>query len=442
MATIIDIIILVFLIIANGIFSMAEFALVSSRKIKLKQLSSERKAGADAALTLIEDQTSFLSSVQIGITLVGVCTGAYGGATFANVLEPFLVNIPIIGNYANAISFTIVILIITYFSIVIGELVPKRIGLANPEGIACTVAPIFVFITRLFYPISYLTSGLTNILVKVSGISQTYSPGVIEEEIHLLLEEGAETGVIDETEQDLVESVFEFGDSQIVDLMVPRPDIIAIDINDTLQKNIDIMKNSRHTLYPVYKETLDSIIGVVSIRDLWAYSQREQNIELSKVMQDIVVVPNQMTALDLIQRFRNATSPLAVIIDEYGSVIGLITLHDLLEAIVGDLSRVDQEEEHPKVIRRHDNSWLVDGKATPEELHEVTGIDCTDESTKGVFRTIAGFILYQTGRIPKEGDTISWNGYVFEVVDMDSNRIDKILISTLNKEEEDADSSK
>jgi putative hemolysin len=429
MIAIIDIIILILLIIVNGFFSMAEFALVSSRKIKLKQLASQEKTGANAALTLMEDQTSFLSSVQIGITLIGICTGAYGGASFSPILEPLFATIPLIGAYSSAISLIFIILIITYFSIVIGELVPKRIGLSNPEGIACTVAPIFLFITRILAPFSYLTSGLTHIMVKILGVSHISSPDVIEEEIHLLLEEGTESGVIDETEQDLVESVFVFGDSRIVDLMVPRPEIIAIDIDEPLYKTIEIMKKSSHSRYPVYKETLDSIVGIVSVRDIWAYSPMNQDIELSRVMQDIVVVPNQITAMDLIRRFRNATSPLAVIIDEYGSVVGLITLHDLLEALVGDLSGVDQEEKNPQVTHRQDGSWLVDGRLSPEELKELTGIDCTDESTKGIFRTMAGFLLYETGRVPSEGDSVSWNGYVFKIVDKDWHRIDKILIS-------------
>ncbi|QXO94149.1 hemolysin family protein [Methanospirillum purgamenti] len=438
MTTSIDIIILFLLIIVNGFFSMAEFALVSSRKIKLKQLASEGKTGAHAALGLMEDQTSFLSSIQIGITLVGICTGAYGGATFSHVLEPFIENIPFIGTYSQAISITGVILVITYFSIVIGELVPKRIGLANPEGIACTIAPVFVLITRIFAPFSYLTSGLTHLLVKIFGISDQKTPDIIEDEIHLLLEEGAESGVIDETEHNMMESVFEFGDRPIDDLMIPRPDIIAIDIDDEPSKNLDIMRNSKHTRYPVYRDTLDSIIGIISIRDLWTYSQSHQTIDLSKVIQEILVVPNQITALDLIHRFRNATSPLAIVVDEYGSVVGLITLHDLLEALVGDLSKVDNEEEIELVTRRHDGSWLVDGRTTPEELYELTGISCIEDSARGFFKTMAGFMLYQTGSIPKEGETIVWDNYSFEIVDMDGHRIDKILITPKEPEIKDS----
>ena len=429
MAVIIDLITLTFLIIVNGFFSMAEFALVSSRKIRIKQLESEGKPGARAVLSLIEDQNSFLSSIQIGITLVGICTGAYGGAIFSHALEPAFRVIPVIGSYSEVVSFTLIILIITYFSIVIGELVPKRIGLANPEEIACFVAPVFMLIIRIFYPVSFLTTGMTNFLVRMLRIHEIPSSEIIEEEIHLLLEEGAETGVIDKTEHDMVESALGFGDLRVVDLMIPRPDIIAIDCEDPLSKNIGIMRSSQHTRYPVYKGSLDAIIGVLSVRDLWAYSQSEQDLELSSVIQEILVVPNQLTILELIQRFRTATCPLAVIIDEYGSVTGLITLHDLLEALVGDLSRVDHEAEIPKITKRHDGTWLVDGRTSPEELYEVTGVDCIEESRNGFFRTMAGFILYLTGNIPKEGDTVPWNEYTFEIVDMDGNRIDKILIS-------------
>ena len=427
-----DILILILLIFVNGFFSMSEFALVSSRKIKLKQMATENKPGSQAALTLTEDQTSFLSSIQIGITLVGICTGAFGGATFSHLLEPFISGIFIIGDYSSFISMIVVILVITYFSIVIGELVPKRIGLANPEKIACTVAPLFILITRFFSPVCFLTSGLTKIIVKILGLSHSTSSDLIEEEIYLLLEEGTESGVINEDEQDMVENVFDFGDSKITDLMIPRPDIVALDIEDPIQTNIEIMKKSNHSRYPIYNRTLDSIIGILSIRDLWIHSQTNQTADISEVMQDILVVPDNLTALDLLKRFREATSPLAVIIDEYGSVIGMITLHDLLEALVGDLSRVDNEESHERIVTRADGSWLVDGKTSLDDLEEFTGIVCVDELNKGAFRTLAGFILFEIGKIPKEGDIISWSGYDFEIIDMDGHRIDKVLVSRKN----------
>ena len=424
-----DIFILIMLILANGFFSLAEFALVSSRKVKLKQMAEEKKPGADAALIISEDQTTFLSAIQIGITLIGICTGAFGGATFSHYLEPFLLNIPILSTYSEFFSIVIIVIIITYFSIVIGELVPKRLGLAQPEIIACKIAPVFLSITRISAPFSYLTTLLTNYIVKISGVSQDPSPEVIEEEIHLLLEEGAESGVIDETKQDIVESVFELSNRQIVDLMVPRPDIIALNIEDPLKDNLDIMIATRHTRYPVYRGGLDSMVGVLSVRDLFACSQSCQDMDISTVMTEIVVVPDHISALDLIRQFREATSPLAIIIDEYGSVIGLITLHDLLEALIGDLSLVDQEQNVSHAIKRTDGSWLVDGKITIEELNEITGIDCTEDKGKRYFRTLAGFILYETGEIPSPGFKFSWNGYVFEIVDMDGQRIDKVIIS-------------
>jgi len=229
----------------------------------------------------------------------------------------------------------------------------------------------------------------------------------------------------------MVESVFEFGDSQIADLMIPRPDIVALNLNDPITKNFEIIERTGHTRYPIYQDTLDSIIGIISIRDLWLIAHKNTEVDFSKIMQDILVVPDNMKALDLIRRFKTATSPLAVIIDEYGSVVGLITLHDLLEALVGDLSRVDQDDEEPLITRRHDGSWLIDGRTSPEELYEITGIDCSEESSKGGFRTMAGFILYKMGSIPATGDYFSYDGNEYEVVDMDGHRIDKILITRL-----------
>lgn len=428
MSVYIDLIVVILLILANGFFSLAEFALVSARTVKLRQMASDRISGADAAMRLAEDQTTLLSAIQIGITLVGICTGAFGGAAFAQELEPFFRGIPGIGAYSDLISLVTIVLVITYFSIVIGELVPKRIGLSWPEDIACRVAPSVTLITRISTPVSYLTSGLTNLIMSVIGPDKNDSPEVIEEEIHMLLEEGTEAGVIDKAEQKIVESVFELSESRIVDLMVPRPDIVALNIEDPMEENRKIMQETGHTRYPVYRGSLDSVIGVVSVRDLWAHISTGHQEDLSSVMQEIVVVPKQITALELLRRFRTATSPLGVIIDEYGSVVGMITLHDLLEALVGDLSRVDHEEEVPRIVRRTDDSWLVDGKTTIDELHEMTGIECVDQDNRGHFRTLAGFILNESGKIPREGEILRWKGLQFKVVSMDGHRIDKILI--------------
>ncbi|MDD1723679.1 MAG: hemolysin family protein [Methanospirillum sp.] len=429
MSLFIDLIIITLLIFANGFFSLAEFGLVSARKVKLRQMASDGIPGADAAIRLAEDQTGLLSTIQIGITLIGICTGAYGGAAFAQELAPYFSGIPIIGAYSDLVSLVIIVLVITYFSIVIGELVPKRIGLSRPEHTACTVAPLMVLITRISTPVSYLTSGLTNFIMSVLGQNREDSPEVIEEEIHMLLEEGTEAGIIDKAEQKILESVFELSESSIVDLMVPRPDIVALNIEDPIEDNRKIMQETGHTRYPVYRGNLDTVIGVLSVRDLWAHISAGHPEEISAVMQEIVVVPKQITALELLRRFRTATSPLGVIIDEYGSVVGMITLHDLLEALVGDLSRVDHEEEKPRIVRRTDDSWLVDGKTPIDELHEDTGIDCSDQENKGQYRTLAGFILNESGEIPREGDIIPWNGLQFRVVSMDGHRIDKILLT-------------
>ena len=425
----IEILFILVLILINGYFSMAEIALVSSRKVRLEQLASDGDAGAARALQLISSTSRLLSAVQIGITLVAVLTGVFGGATLAERLTVLLSKIAWLAPYAATVSLVIVVLVTTYFSLVIGELIPKKIALNNPEKIASKVSGVMRFVSWLTAPLIHLLSISTDLGLRILGIHPSKDPPITEEEIRVLIDQGTRVGVFGEAEQDMVESVFEFSDSHIVDLMVPRPDIIALDIEDPIETNIEIMKNSNHTRYPIYKGTLDSIIGIVSIRDLWAYAQSDQPADITKVKQDILVVPDQLTALDLIRQFKNATSPLAIIIDEYGSVIGLITLHDLLEALVGDMSRVDNEEEHPLVIKRHDGSWLVDGRTSPEELCEFTGIDCTEESTKREFRTIAGFILYEMGSIPKEGDSVTWHEYEFEIVDMDGNRIDKVLIT-------------
>jgi len=439
MAVTLEIFIIIILIILNGLFSMAEFALVSARKIRLQQMVERGEKGADTALSLSEDPNTFLSTIQVGITLVGILTGAFGGAAIATEIEGYFTVVPAMEPYAGIISLFVVVLIITYFTLVFGELVPKRVGLVYPEQISAVVAGPIIIISKIFSPINKLASLLTDAVLWVFNSHAPQDQMVTEEDITSLLEEGTQAGVFDEAEQELVQSAFRFGDREVTTLMAPRPDVVYLDLEDTFEENKAKVLASGHTRYPVCRGGLDSVIGVVSIRDLWSQMVSGEEPDLTLLLQDALVIPEHITALRLLELFRTATTPLAVIMDEYGSVAGIITLHDLLEAIVGDLSTVDEPDEEPGIIEREDGSWFIDGMLPAEELRELLGRESLPGENEGVYRTAAGFVMAELGKIPIPGDHFVMDGIRFEVADMDKRRIDKILVSRTRPRHEDVD---
>ncbi|WP_319580674.1 hemolysin family protein [uncultured Methanospirillum sp.] len=439
MAVTLEIFIIIILIVLNGLFSMAEFALVSARKIRLQQMAERGEKGADTALSLSEDPNTFLSTIQVGITLVGILTGAFGGAAIANEIEGSFTVVPALDPYAGIISLFVVVLIITYFTLVFGELVPKRVGLLYPEQISAVVAGPIIIVSKIFSPINKLASLLTDAVLWVFNSHAPQDQVVTEEDITSLLEEGTQAGVFDEAEQELVQSAFRFGDREVTTLMAPRPDVVYLDLEDSFEENKTKVLASGHTRYPVCRGGLDSVIGVVSIRDLWSQMVSGEEPDLTLLLQDALVIPEHITALRLLELFRTATTPLAVIMDEYGSVAGIITLHDLLEAIVGDLSTVDEPDEEPGIIEREDGSWFIDGMLPAEELRELLGRESLPGESEGVYRTAAGFIMAELGKIPIPGDHFVMDGIRFEVADMDKRRIDKILVSRTRPRHEEVD---
>ncbi|HWQ67961.1 MAG TPA: hemolysin family protein [Methanospirillum sp.] len=423
-----ELLIIAALIMANGLLSMAEFALVSSRRVRLSQMAERGDAGAQCAIEITQDPGTFLSTIQIGITLIGILAGAYGGATLTREFQAILSAVPWIKDYSDTICLFIVVLIITYFTLVFGELVPKRIGLAHPEKIASLVALPIKAASRLISPLNILTNRSTDAVLWLFGSQSISQPAVTEEDITILLEEGTEAGVFKEAEQDLVRSVFRFGDREVISLMAPRPDVVFLDLTDNPEVNREKISSTGHTRYPVCNGGVDSIVGVLSIRDLWAQIDSGSDMDLEPLVQDVLVIPEHITALELLEMFKTARTPLAVIIDEYGSVSGIITLHDLLEAIVGDLSMVDEADEEPAVIERDDGSWLIDGMLPITDLKVILEQDLLPGEREGHFRTIAGYVMAELGKIPSSGEWFIRDGYRFEVVDMDQRRIDKILI--------------
>jgi len=431
MAVVIEIFIIIILIILNGFFSMAEFALVSARRVRLSSLAEKGVRGADRALALSEDPNTFLSTIQIGITLIGILAGAFGGAAIAGQISPYFSTIPYIGVYSGAISLLCIVLIITFLTLVFGELVPKRVGLAYPERISAAVAHPIMVIATLLAPLNHLASRSTEAILWLLGSRNLHEPPVTEEDITTLLEEGTQAGVFDEAEQELVESVFRFGDREVVSLMIPRPDIVYLDLEDSLDENQNKILTTRHTRYPVCKGTLDSIMGVISVRDLYAQTGSGNRPDIEEIIQEAMVIPEHITAIRLLELFRTAKTPMAVVMDEYGTVAGIITLHDLMEAIVGDLSTVDQEVEEPAIVKREDGSWFIDGRLPAEELRELLTVPALPGEEEGHFRTAAGFLISELGRVPSTGDVVIFDNFRLEVADMDDRRIDKILVSTV-----------
>ncbi len=428
MSVIFELFIILVLIMLNGFLSMAEFALVSSRKVRLEQMAEEDKTGAKKVLELINDPNNFLSAIQIGITLIGILAGAFGGVSLSKDLEPYIALIPNLSQYADLISLLIIVLIITFVTIVVGELVPKRIGLTEPEktAIKC-VSPIY-YLVKITGPVIFLTSGATNIILKILGSEKNPEETVTEEEISVLLEEGTRAGVFNETEQEIVESVFRFADRDVASIMVPRPDFIALDLDDSFEKIKEIIASTGHTRYPVFKHDIDQISGVVSVRDLFVKYLVDKNPILTDIIKPVLMVPESLSTIRLLEMFKGAASPLAIVVDEYGSVLGIVTLHDLIEGIVGDMDSVDMDSCEPDVVEREDGSWYVDGTYSIIDLKELLGLSEITGEEEYHFRTVAGFVMAVLDKIPVTGDYIFFGGYKFEVADMDGHRIDKLLI--------------
>jgi putative hemolysin len=419
----IEIFIILGLILLNGIFSMAEIALVSARKARLEAQAQKGDAQAKEALALANHPDTFLSTVQIGITLIGILTGIFSGDTVTNDVREFFRRFPSIAPYANGLATALVVVVLTYFSMVLGELLPKRIGMSNPERIAKLVAGPMRVISLATHPFIWLLSKSTNGLTKLLRVKPNESH-VTEEEIKAIINEGTEQGAIEEAEQEIIERVFHLGDRNITSLMTHRSDIIWFDVNDNEQSIKEKIIKEPHSIYPICDGDIDEIKGVVSIKDLYITS----DLTLFKhIMKPAMFVPENNTAYRVLEKFKESQTQSCFIVDEYGSVQGMITLNDILEAIVGDLPQADIDDY--EIIKREDGSYLVDAQIPFYDF--LSRFEMTDWMNEGEheFNTLAGFILHKLERIPQTGDTMEWKGFRFEIMDMDSLRIDKILVT-------------
>jgi len=425
---VIEILLIVLLIIANGVFSASEIAVVSSRKVRLEQLARQGNSKARLALQLANSPNNFLSTVQIGITLIGILSGAVGGATIAGRLETVLGTFPPLANYSQPISLFVVVGLITYLSLVIGELFPKRVALSNPEQLACQVAGPMQLLSRLTAPIVHLLGGSTDMLLHLLGIHGAEEQAVTEEEIKVLIEQGTETGIFEEVEQEMVSRVFRLGDRHIKAFMTPRTEIDWIDVGDSFEVNRQILLDSPHSRFPVCQDSIDECLGFVRVKNILSAYLTGEAINWQTIAQTPMYIADGTKALKVLELFKESGSHIALVTDEYGGVQGLITINDLMQAIVGELPSSENSDE-PMVIQREDGSWLLDGLLSTDELKTLFDRETLPEENKSNYHTLGGLIITCIGKIPQAGDHFQWNDLRFEVMDMDGTRVDKVLVS-------------
>jgi len=433
--TLLEILIILALILANGVFAMVEIALASSRRARLVQRAESGDKGALAALELIETPTRYLSTLQIGITLVGILAGAVGGATLADELAVWLTRFPPLAPYAPTISIVLVVMLITYFSLVLGELIPKRIALISPEKTASSMAGLMLVLSRLIKPVVAVLTISTEAGIRLLGIKPSGEPPVTQEEIEVLIEQGAQVGIFEEAEQDMVEGIFRLGERRVGALMTPRTEITFLDVDDPIEEMLAAVLESRHTRFPVIKDNPDNVLGILAAKDLLAARLTQPEVKLGDLLQPPVFVPESTPALKMLEILKDTGVQMALVIDEYGGLQGLVTLHDVLEAIVGDI-RVAGQTGTASAVQRDDGSWLIDGMLPIDEFKDLLDLPALPGEDRIGYQTLAGFVIHQLGTIPAAGASFSWNRYRFEVVDMDGMRVDKVMVTRDNPVQE------
>lgn len=425
-AILVEFVVILLLVLVNGVFAMSELAIVSARKSRLKQRGEHGDAGARVALELAESPNRFLSTVQIGITLVGVLAGAFGGATLASVLSDAFADVPALAAYNEALGLAVVVLMITYMSLVIGELVPKQIAIQDPERVAAIVARPMRLLSVVVAPFVGLLSASTGVIMRLLRIQPGDEPPVTEEEIRILMDQGTRAGVFETVEQDLVESVFQLDDRYISAFMTPHTDLVWLDVRDTPDKIRHTIRESGHSHFLVCAGGLDQVLGVVHTKDLLIASMEGTPLVLADHLHPPHFVPENVIASRVITLFKQRDTPLLVVIDEHGGVQGIVTQHDLLEAFVGDMPSPG-DPAHDRAVLREDGSWLFDGLLHIDEVKERLDLNNLPKDEAGVYETLGGFMMSVIGRIPTEGDKFEWSGWIFEIVDMDQRRVDKVL---------------
>ena len=426
-AVTVEILFILALITLNGVLAMSEIAVVSARRARLQEKAVMGSRGAASALALAQDPGAFLSTVQIGITLVGILSGAFGGATLALGLAQRFSTRPVLAPYADALSLVLVVAVITFLSLVLGELAPKRIGLGHAEAVAMRVAPTMQLLARLGSPVVRLVTLSSDVVLRVLRIRPSDEPSVTDEEVKSMVRQGAVEGIFEHVEGDMVSRIFRLSDQRAYDLMTPRVEIAWLDLDESGVDHAFTLLKTGRTQYPVAHGRLDHVAGVVRSRDLLAQCLKGEPLDIAAALLPPLLVPESVPALNLLELLRRERTEMALVIDEYGGIEGMVTLTDILEALVGDIAT--QETGPDEIVRREDGSWLVDGRITVDELKELLGRRELPEEDERRYTTMAGFILAMLGRVPATGESFSWEGYRFEVVDMDGARVDRVLIT-------------
>jgi putative hemolysin len=423
-----EILILLCLILLNGFFSLSEMAIVSSRKARLKHEADGGSKKHRLALETAESPSRFLSTIQVVITLIGTLAGAFGGATIARSLEDTFAAVPFLASTAGPVSVAIVVILTTFVSVILGELVPKNIALSRPEAIAAAVIGPVRFFAFIFSPIARFLSATTDLIVRFVGAKRSLVPAVTEEEVRVLIAQGAETGVFEDSEREMVEGVLSLGDRRVTSLMTPRTEVLSIDLlDDTAQARRLIVENARYAYLPAVDGDLDKVVGMLPVKDCLAAIAKDSFDSPRAFLRPPIFVPESVSALKAFAALKAGGAKSALILDEYGGVSGLIALSDLVESIVGDMPDAGAgNEDEPDITMRQDGSYLVDGSLTLDRFGDELGLSLERFED---YDTVAGLVLDRMGTIPRAGESCRWEGFVFEVLDMDGNRIDKLLVT-------------
>jgi len=424
-----ELMILIGLILLNGLLAMSEIALVTARRARLAKLAAEGDRAAAVAVELGEDPTRFLSTIQIGITAIGILNGIIGEAVFAEPFATWLASLGIAHDTASILATALVVVVITYVTIVVGELVPKRLGQINPEGIARGVARPMEWLAVASRPFVRLLTFSTDSLLRLFPVPTGKAETVTEEEIHAMLEEGSEAGVIERVEHAMVRNVFRLDDRQLGSLMVPRGDIVWLDASEPVEENLQRIRAVSHSRFPVCRGGTDEVLGVMTMRNLFAQALGGGAIDFTRDLAPVVYVPETLTGMELLEQFRASATSMVLVIDEYGEIQGLVTLQDVFEAVTGEFRPARAEEAW--AVQREDGSWLLDGLIPIPELNDRLALAESAETERAGYQTLSGMVMWLLGRVPQTGDVATWQGWRLEVIDMDGKRIDKILATRI-----------
>ncbi|MDY6846051.1 MAG: hemolysin family protein [Chloroflexota bacterium] len=428
-----NILIIFVLFFFNAIFAMYEIAMVAARKTRLEQRVEEGKKGAADALFLLSDPNQqYLSTVQIMITMIDTLAGGIGGARLSGPLAELLVKIPWLAPQADLIALIFVVIIITYFSIVLGELIPKRLAVSKPESVVTQLSPAIRFLSKVFRPLTKLLSVSTNFGLKILRINTDKGPSITEEEIRSYIEEGRDIGLIEEAERDMVSGIFRLGDRRVEALMTSRMEMTWIDINAPNARIWEQITQTRHSRIPVADGDLDKVLGYVHVRNLLDAKPEDDDFDLREFIEEPIYLPENMAALKALENFQTSGVHLAMVVDEYGGITGMVTDYDILETIVGEIPE-DSEDKESLAFQREDGSWLFDGLIVIDQLKEILDISEMPGEERSGYQTLSGFVMSQLGRIPKTGAKFRYAGYEFEVVDMDGRRVDRVLVSKVEE---------